>query len=308
MGISRLKRLITEDLSRAFDTNEFKKFCSMIQPDIDFYKLTGYPLHLNIPIKDIAKQTVEYFHKTNKIIPLLDAMVHTSQIGFKGEKVVFNNIKAIIFEMKECGFEYNSRLNKIVMIDDHGKRNDWGYLTEGVFYNFCFVSIDICGNSNFVRKYDSDSIHTTYLNFKKLVQNCVEKRNGRIWSWEGDGGLAVFHIEDFVNKAIFTAIEILASMPIFNLTSNYLDDDITIRIGINAGQAEYNKNLQMINSEAIADARKIEKHHTLPMTISVNHHVVQNVDVSIRNYFTFENINGRDVYQLKLPLLGAKFE
>ncbi len=304
MGISRLKRLVSEDLARAFNTNEFKKFCSMIQPDLDLYKLTGYPQHLNIPIKDVSKQAVEYFHKTNRMIPLLNAIVQSTNTGFKGEQVVFNNIKSIIFEMKECGFEYNSRLNKVVMIDELCKRNDWGYLTEGNYYNFCFVSIDICGNSNFVRKYDNELIRKTYLNFKKLVQNCVEKRNGRIWSWEGDGGLAVFHVEDFMNKAILASIEILSSMTVFNMTSNHLDDDISIRIGMNAGQAEYNKNLHMINSEAITEARQIEKNNTLPMTISVNPNVVQNIDVAIRNYFSMENINGKYVCQLKLPLYG----
>jgi hypothetical protein len=306
LGYSRLKRLITEDLTRAFNTNEFKKFCNTIEPGFDLYKLTGYPAHLNIPIKDAAKQAVEYFHKSNKIINLLDAIIKSVTVGFKGEKVVFNNVKPILFEMKECGLEYNSKLNKVVKLEQNGKRNDCGYLKENNLYNFCFVSIDICGNSNYVRKYDSNLIQKTYLNFKKLVQNCVEKRNGRIWTWEGDGGLAVFHVDDFVNKAVLAGIEILSNLPIFNCTSNYLDDDLTIRIGINAGEAEYKNNPEMINSEAITEAKRIEKSHTVPMSISINPHVVQNIDITIRNHFITEEINGKCICQLKLPLLGSK--
>lgn len=305
MGITRLKRLITEELSRAFTTREFKKFCWEIEPDLDLYKLTGYPEGIYLPVKEAAKQAVDYFHRTNRTIPLLDLIIHSAKVGFKGEKVVFNNIRAIIKEMNECGFEYNTNLNKVVIIDRIGNRNDWGFLFEGETYNFCFASIDICGNSKLVRKYDTSLIQNTYTNFKTLVLNIAKKRDGRIWSWEGDGGLLVFHLDDYINQTILTSIEILSNLPVFNATSNYLDENIIIRIGINAGEAEYKKNISMINSDAIEITRNIEKMHTIPMTLSVTDRTFKNINALTREYFTYTDINGRRVYQLKFPLVGA---
>jgi len=306
LGVSRLKRLVTDGISRAFTTREFKKFCWMIQPDLDFYKLTGYPLNMNIPIKEAAKQVIDYFYKTDRILVFLDLIIKSVTIGFKGEKVVINNIKDILKEMKECGYEYSTILNKVVIIDKQGKRNDWGYLTESKFYNFCFVSIDICGNSNLVRKYDGTLIQKTYANFKRYVSNMIEKRDGRIWSWEGDGGLIVFHLNDFVNQALLASIEIISNMPVFNAVSNYLDDNLLIRIGINAGVAEYKKNIEMIDSEAINEAKKIEKNHTEPMTISVTTRTLQNIDIIIRKCFCQVEINNKTVYQLRFPILGSE--
>ncbi len=308
MGISRLKRLISEDLYRAFNLSELRKFCSIIQPDIDFYKLTGYTENLSIPTKEAAVKAVDYFHETKKLIPLLNLIIQSAIVGFKGEKVVFNNLKHIFHEIVESGYNYNPEINKIVIIEKSGKRTDWGFLEEGLIYNFCFVSIDICDNSKLFQKYETSIIRQTYQNFKNLIKNIIEKRDGRIWAWEGDGGIAAFHIKDYINQAVLAAIDILSAMPIFNATSNYIDDDILIRIGINAGDAEYKNDIDMIDSESINKAKIIEKKHTYPMSISIFYHTYQHLDAIIKNYFINEIINGELVYNLKMPLIGVKFE
>lgn len=305
MGISRLKRLIAEDLYRAFNISELKSFCSTIQMDLDLYKITGYSENLSIPTKEAAVKIVDYFHETKKLIPLLNLIIHAAKVGFKGEKVVFNNLKNIFHEINESGYKYNPEINKIVIIEKSGKRTDWGFLEEGLVYNFCFVSIDICDNSKLFRKYDTAIIRQTYQNFKNLIKNIIEKRDGRIWTWEGDGGVAAFHIKDYINQSVLAAIDILSAMPIFNTTSNYIDDDILIRIGINAGDAEYKNDIDMIDSESINKTKLIEKKHTYPMSISINYHTYQHLDSIIKNYFVNEMINGDLVYNLKMPLLGA---
>jgi hypothetical protein len=43
-----------------------------------------------------------------------------------------------------------------------------------------------------VRKYPADVIEKTYEDLRLMVEGAIDKRNGRIWSWEGDGGLVAF--------------------------------------------------------------------------------------------------------------------
>ncbi len=306
MGITRLKRLIAEDLYRAFTLSELKKFCWIVQSDLDLYKITGYTENLSIPIKEAAVNVVEYFHETKKLIPLLNLIIHSAKVGFKGEKVVFPGIKGILHEMQECGYKYNPELNKIIIIEKHGKRTDWGFLEEGLNYNFSFMSIDICDNSKLFQKYDTSIIRLTYQNFKNLIKSIIEKRDGRIWNWEGDGGVAAFHIKDYINQSILSAIDILSALPVFNTTSNYIDDDIIVRIGINTGDAEYKNDIDMIDSDSINKTKIIEKKHTYPMSISITYNTFQNLDSAIKKFFTNEIINGKSIYNLKMPLLGVK--
>ena len=307
MGITRLKKLIAEDLYRAFTLRELRKFCWIIQPDLDLYKLTGHTENLSIPIKEAAFNVVEHFHRTKKLIPLLNLIIHSAKVGFKGEQVVFNNLKKIFHEMIECGYKYNPEINKIIIIEKNGKRTDWGFLEEGLIYNFSFISIDICENSKLFQKYETSIIRQTYQNFKNIVKSLVEKRDGRIWTWEGDGGIAAFHIKDYINQSILSAIDILSAMPIFNSTSNYINDDILIRIGINVGDAQYKEDVDMIDSDSINKTRIIEKKHTYPMSISVTYNTYQHLDSIIKHYFQNEIINGESIYNLKMPLLGARF-
>ena len=306
MGISRLKRLVTEDLTRIFTPDEIKKFVWLIDPSVNLNKLTGYSEILSIPRKEAAKQVVEYFHNTNRLVLLMDLIIQTVKNGFKGEGVVFNNLKQILFEMYEVGYKYNSELEKFVLIENKNKRNDWGFLMHGTVYSFCFISIDICDNSKLFNKYETSLIRQTYSNFKNLVKSIIEKRDGRIWNWEGDGGLAAFHIKDFVKDSVLAGIDILSAMPIFNSTSNLINDNIAVRIGINNGEAEYKIDIKMIYSDALEKAKLIEKRYTYPMTISITPNTFQNLDSIIKSHFNKEMINGENVYNLKFPLVGER--
>jgi hypothetical protein len=306
VGISRLKRLITEDLTIAFTPEEIKKFSWLIDPSINLNKLTGYSENLSIPKEEAAKQVVEYFFKTNRLVQLLDLMILTTRIGFKGEGVIFSNIKKILFEMKESGYSYNPDLEKFVAFEKDNKRNDWGFLKEGAAYTFCFVSVDICDNSKLFNRHETSLIRQTYNNFKNFIKSIIEKRDGRIWNWEGDGGLAAFHIKDFVKDGVLSSIDILSAMPIFNATSNFINEDILIRIGINSGEAEFKNDIMMIDSDAIEKTKLIEKKHTYPMTISITPNTFQYLDSTIKSQFSNETINNENIYILKFPLLGEK--
>lgn len=283
-------------------TPQIQLFGRELDKNLDLYELTGFPKGCSIPRKDAAEQVVDYFFSTKRINLLLELIINIHKSGFKGEEVIIHNIKDILKEMEECGYEYKNDLSKVVFSENKGKRTDWGFLQEGKSYNFCFVSIDICGNSTLVRKYDSYHIKETYNNFKKLVSNSILSRNGRIWSWEGDGGLVAFLLDDFVNSAIFTSIDILNSLIKFNAIENFLNEDISIRIGINAGHAEYKKDTNLITSDAIEFTKIIEKKHTEKSSISISRHTYQYINALIREFMIEKEINGLNVYQLKLPI------
>lgn len=149
-------------------------------------------------------------------------------------------------------------------------------------------------------------IRQTYNNFKNFIKGIIEKRDGRIWNWEGDGGLAAFHIKDFVKNGVLSSIDILSAMPIFNATSNFINEDILIRIGINSGEAEFKNDIMMIDSDAIQKTKLVEKKHTYPMTISITPNTYQHLDSIVKSQFRNETINNENIYILKFPLMGEK--
>jgi len=306
VGISRLKKLLIDDLTMAFTINEQQIFANMLDKNLDMHTLTGYPPNTIIPVREGATQIVNHFFKIGRLAQLLELYIGSTQRGFRGERVSFNNFKAVIKEMNECGFVYRADIKKIVVTDDKSPRNDWGFLQEDQLYNFCFVSIDICGNTKLVRKYNIDDIQKTYSNYKKMVVSIIEKRNGRVWMWEGDGGVLVFHIKDPVNDAIYSSFEILGLMHIFNATMNLLNEPVNIRIAINSGETKFKKDATNIHSEPLDRVREIEKHHTMPMSISVANHTFKYANQLIKPFFQLKEIKGENLHNYQIPVWRVK--
>lgn len=296
MGIARLKRLIAEDLYRSFTTAELQKIVADIDSKINLHSLTGYPENANIPRKEASDIILDYFHKSGNLPSFLTVYMTMSEKGYRGEKPIFHNLKIVRKELEECGYSYNETLKKIISKDADSA--GWGFLEENTVYNFCFVSVDICSNSRLIVTYSPEDVHETYSMFRKFVVNFAKKRNGIIWSWEGDGGIVVFHLGDTVNQAVFFAVDLLESMPIFNATLNHINgEDIRIRAGIHAGNAEFRKDTANINSDSIEKVRLVEKKMTDPLSISITQSTFSNVNRVLRNYFRPIEINGETVYR-----------
>ena len=142
MGISRLKRLLSDDISRTFNTRDLQFFVREIDNSLDLYKLTGFPPNCVIPRQDAAKAVVDYIFQAKKSIKLLDLVINTHKNGFRGEKIVFNGIQEIVKEMADCGYKYNKELNKVIVVEkSQDKRNDWGFLKKIKI----IISVCICG-------------------------------------------------------------------------------------------------------------------------------------------------------------------
>ena len=153
------------------------------------HKLTGYPSTTIILAKKQVSKSSNIFIK-NQLNSFLSLYYEMSKTGYRGEKPTFHNMKLVIKEFEECGLLWNEQLRKVVY--KTAESSGWGYLQEGTQYNFCFVSVDICANSRLVVTYPAEAIAQTYSLFQTFVTNVQKKRNGVIWSWEGDGGLARF--------------------------------------------------------------------------------------------------------------------
>lgn len=78
-----------------------------------------------------------------------------------------------------------------------------GVLRNGSDYVISMLRLDIVGNTELVRKYSKTLIESTYSDLRQIVEMASDRRNGRIWSWEGDGGIIAFY---FGNRNKFAAL------------------------------------------------------------------------------------------------------
>jgi class 3 adenylate cyclase len=88
----------------------------------------------------------------------------------------------------------------------------------------------------------------------------VISRNGRLWSWEGDGALAVFFPGSREKAAVFCGMDILHEVFFYNKLENPLSDPIRLRIGAHIGKVRYFDNsLERLKNETIKETVKLEE-------------------------------------------------
>jgi class 3 adenylate cyclase len=145
-------------------------------------------------------------------------------------------------------------------------------------YIFTFLSIDIVGNSGLVRKYPDKMIQKTYSDLRKIVQDAVEKRNGRIWNWEGDGGLSAFYFSHKNNAASLSAMEIIHELFLYNLIRCRLDEPLRVRIAVHSGPSEFRYNFEDIKSDTIKNIEEIESKYTKPNSVTYSNNVYHMLD------------------------------
>src|SRR2546426_2864899 len=85
---------------------------------------------------------------------------------------------------------------------------------------YIFVSIDIVEHSILVARGQSREVWQTLDRFRSFVENVVTSHGGRLWGWQGDGGLCAFETgerRELVERGVQAAVKILRGVSPFVL-------------------------------------------------------------------------------------------
>ena len=139
------------------------------------------------------------------------------------------------------------------------RTRNWSVLVPDTEYTIAFLRIDIVGNSDLVRRYDKRVVAETYNDLRTIVSDACESRNGRIWAWEGDGGIVAFYFGKRHASAVLSAMEITHNLYLYNRTRRRLDEAVKVRIAVHAGPCEYTESEEELKKfETIKELVAIE--------------------------------------------------
>lgn len=302
MNLNKLKKLLRDVLIISCNTEQIAYIGREADPKFDLKQVSGFGNHLVIP-KQIAADTVlSYFETETQILHFLATLYSYEGKGISGGIVVLKDKHKIDKFLEENDLKYDSYLNKFIILQQAKKTEDWGFLESHKEYKLSFLNLDIIGSSELIKTNVKMDIEATLKHFKNFIWEKTEKYNGRIWRWEGDGGLIAFLDEAGVSNAIRTGLEILYSLPIFNFTKNFLrwENQISIRIAIHFGRATFLENVSLIESEDINIVKQIEHSQGLPNSIVITDTALYLSDNELQRFFEHYCIwNSLKIYKLK---------
>ncbi|RKX93617.1 MAG: hypothetical protein DRP59_02465 [Spirochaetes bacterium] len=288
MKISQsIKNFCSKTLSEGMDVHTMFHIVRRIIPDYDIYKQTGFPESFAIPNRDAADAIVRIIIERNMFLQFIELLITLREEGLMSKKINLPYLNEMIREIYNQGYIYDPANRIFVENPRIRKTLNWGTLREGDSYTLVFLGIDIINNTGIVKKYPKNMVEQTYTEFSFIVQNICEKRNGRLWNWEGDGGVVAFFLGKKYQDAVLSSMEILNDMFLYNRTICSLKEHLNFRISIHSGNLEYTENRnKLIQEEPLKVLQEMEKKYSAKNTICISLPVKMMLDGFIADQFS----------------------
>ncbi len=280
---SRLTNLTIRALAESMDVRTMSHLARRLIQNYDLFERTGFPTNISIPNKDAARQIVCDLNSKELFLDLIVLLIRMRDYYFRGRKYRIPYLREILIEINNAGLVYDKESNQFFEDPSIAKTKNWGVLRENGEYIFTFFRLDIVGSSQLVRQNSPEVVHQTYKDLRRIVQNAVEKRNGRIWNWEGDGVLIAFYFSGRNNNAVLSAMEIIHELYIYNLIKSELNVPLSVRIAVDSGPCKFRHNIENVESETLKRLANIEAQSTKPACVTVSSNVCMYLDHLITN-------------------------
>lgn len=266
-----LPAMCARALSESMDIRTMTAVVREIIPNYDIHERTGFPPSIAIPSQDVARQIVSDVIQESRLLQLISSLIDMHELGRMGRRYPIPNIRAIVQEVLENGYLFDQENRMFVENPTVRKTRNWGALAPGHEYTIAFLRVDIVENSQLVRNYSASTIQKAYGALRDIVTVAVEKRNGRVWRWEGDGGLAAFFFNDKHQKATLAAMEIVHELHIYNLIGCPLSSPLAARIAVHSGPVDYTDSDESLKqSPTLSKLVEIEEQHTRPLSVTIS--------------------------------------
>jgi class 3 adenylate cyclase len=267
--------------------------------DFSAHKLANISNTQTISPTSAAKILVETCIEKNKAEDLFKFVIELDGSPLNGKTVKLNGLENVLYRLARTGIIFDFSKRKFTNVTGNKKlMPNWGILKTGREYELVVASIDICSNSELVKKHKPPIMEKVYYQFSEFLKRKTLVYDARIWSWAGDGGLVAFRNNKGPSVAVECLLDLLLGLPVFNaLDSKGIDDDICIRIAADTGR---------IVSDVINYAAHLEKLGTSPGGFSVSDTVYGELGKKMKCIFSNKiEFEGRNAYTLTYDFVKA---
>jgi class 3 adenylate cyclase len=267
---SRVASLFVSALSQSMPVELMQKVARMIIPNYDIYERSGFPSAIGMPRADAARHILKDFSREGYLVKFVESLIEVTTHGFMSREVRIPLLPRIIAELEGQGYRYSAAKGIFVEAGEHERTMGWGTLREGHTYEFALLRVDVVGNSEMLRRYPQSQVADAYARVRGMITRQVEKRDGRIWGWEGDGGLAAFYFLDKTIQATLCGLEIVHELFVYNLLGRALPEPVRVRLAVHAGPCRFLMSATESAGDVIRRAELLESRYTHPGSLTVS--------------------------------------
>lgn len=268
----------------------------------DIHERTGYPRSVPIPNQEAAAQIIQDAADNDLFLPFVALLLEIDKNGFRGRRYRIPRLRDILLEVIELGYSYDEERGTFVENAVERQTKNWGVLRQNDLYRLAFLRLDVVSSSKLVRENSEERMAAAYRALREIVQRAVHARNGRLWSWEGDGGTAAFYTDDIHASAVHCALEVLHELLIYNAITNTISRKLAVRMAVHSGRIQYRHDFDELQSDVIKRVMALECNHTASDSVTISETVYRSIDSRVAARFVSLSGNGDS------PLFGYSLE
>ena len=284
--MNELRKAILESLSISLNAEQVQSLMQEVDPEFDLGRATGFVGDVIVPRQIAVQAALSYFSSEKDLMQFVGVCLRRDGSFIRGVQLQIRNRQGLLAALRREDWVYESETGAIKRVQQGHRTADWGYLREGREYAFCFCSFDVVGSSALRESNVKHDIDHTLDRFYDHVRKRVEARDGRIWQWSGDGGLAAFVDRYSTERSTIAMIDVLTHLPEFNLRDSVLEpgSDINVRIGMHYASIAFHEEMSRHSHPEIEVAVALQA-ETQPDSIWMTHAIFGLLPNEIKKVF-----------------------
>ena len=267
-----LEKDLIELLATNFKAAQIEELGKLLFGNFDIYRLLNEQNHITVPARRAAQLLVQHCSECNCHPKLIHLLVETDGSQFMGRQTSVDGIELFLDKLTGSGLTYDFSRRQVIKIkDDPFEMMNWGSLRNGKTYQLTVLSVDVVGSSALSRSHGARKVGKALFQFAQHVKERLRAYDGRIWNWNGDGGIIAFAFKEHEVRAVQFALELQLTMPVLNARIELADGvDLALRAGLDSGKLTFANDVGAIVSDVINYACHLEKSAVPPGSIGVS--------------------------------------
>lgn len=194
---------------QSLDLHDMIACARQVLPDYNLRKRLGVSERIPVSNYTAAQRIIEDMDGAGYFIDFVELLIKVDNEGFMGRTFSMRGLDDVIGAVIHEGYLYDKTARQFFENQRERVSLNWGRLKNGDERQMSALRLDIAGNSALVKSNPQHKIQKAYGALREIVTQAVISRHGRVWSWEGDGALAVFFPGPKEKAAVFCGMDIL---------------------------------------------------------------------------------------------------
>jgi class 3 adenylate cyclase len=291
-------RFCRKCLAQSLPVDMMVRFARIIYPEYDVYRRTGLSAGMPISNQSAAQCIVMDMIQGGHFIDFVEALIKIDAKGYMGRHYPLKGLNDVVTGLIQDGYSYDPVSGQFFENQRERISPNWGRLNEGEEREMTLLRFDMAGSSRLVRQNPREKIEKAYADLRLIINRAVTSRLGRLWSWEGDGGMAAFLFGAMEKASVFCGMEILHELFFYNRMKNPLQNPIDIRIGVNIGSVcYYADEARRLKNDAVKQTVSLESAAAVN-SMGVSYNIYISMDQNMIGLFSPEKNRPGGKYRL----------